>query len=433
MVTFALTLLTGLAFGMGPALAVGRADPQGTLRDETRGSTESTRSRRLRGVLVAGQIALCVSLLAAAGLLARSLWEMTTAPLGFNPNKLLTFTVQLPNAKYRTYQLHATFHSQFAERLRALPGVTDVANMAELPTTMGIGNGLFVEARPWAPGEPVPIIRTAIVSDDYFRTLGIPIKQGRAFNSTDALGAPPVIVISEAMAAKYWPKGNAVGSRMRYGPPDPDAPWVTIIGVAGNVRNNLNLLGPESIMFLPLRQQPIGETFIVRTAGEPEALVNTIRRVLREIDPALPMYKVSTMQSVIDGRLATRRLPVVLMMGFGGLALLLASVGIYAMFASMASAREREFGVRIALGSSRGAVARLVLRQGGVWMALGLVLGAAGVAAAGRLVRTQLYRVPEFDPIAIGAALLVLLVCASVALLMPVRRATSVDPITILR
>ena len=139
------------------------------------------------------------------------------------------------------------------------------------------------------------------------------------------------------------------------------------------------------------------------------------------------------MQSVIDGRLAARRLPVLLMMGFGGLALLLASVGIYAMFASMASAREREFGVRIALGSSRGAVARLVLRQGGVWMVLGLVLGALGVAAASRLVRTQLYRVPELDPISIGSAVVVLLLCAVIALLMPVRRATRVDPITVLR
>jgi predicted permease len=432
-VTFALTLLTGVGFGIGPALAVGRADPQGTLRDETRGSTESARSRRMRGVLVAGQIALCVSLLAAAGLLARSLWEMMTAPLGFNPDKLLTFTVQLPNAKYSTPAARATFHSQFSDRLRALPGVTGVANTAELPTTMGIGNGLFVEERPWAPREPVPIIRTARVSDDYFRTLGIPLKRGRVFNATDALGAPPVIVISEAMAAKYWPKGNAVGSRMRYGPPDPTEPWVTVIGVVGNVRNNLNALGPESIMFLPLRQQPFGETFIVRTPGEPEALVNTVRRVLREIDATLPMYKVSTMQSVIDGRLAARRLPVLLMMGFGGLALLLASVGIYAMFASLASAREREFGVRIALGSSRGAVARLVLRQGAMWMALGLILGAAGVVAASRLVRTQLYGVPELDPIAIGAAVLVLLLSASVALLMPVRRATRVDPITVLR
>jgi predicted permease len=311
--------------------------------------------------------------------------------------------------------------------------VTGVANAAELPTTMGIGNGLFVEERPWGPNEPVPIIRTGRVSDDFFKTLGIPLRQGRFFNSTDVLGGPPVIIISEAMAKKYWPKGNAVGSRMRYGPPDPNEPWVTVVGVVGNVRNNLNLLGPEPIMFLPLRQQPFGETFIVRTAGEPEALVNTVRRVLREIDPGLPMYQVSTMQGVIDGRFAARRLPVMLMMGFGGLALLLASVGIYAMFASMASAREREFGVRIALGSSRGAVARLVLRQGGVWMVLGLVLGALGVAAASRLVRTQLYRVPELDPISIGAAVVVLLLCAIIALLMPVRRATRVDPITVLR
>jgi putative ABC transport system permease protein len=171
----------------------------------------------------------------------------------------------------------------------------------------------------------------------------------------------------------------------------------------------------------------------VKTSGDPSAMTSAVRGVLRAVDPGLPMYQVSTMEKVISRGYAARRLPVLLMMGFGVLALLVASVGIYAMFATMATAREREFGVRMALGSSRGAVARLVIRQGGVWMALGLILGSAGVFAATRLVQTQLFGVAPFDPLTIGAAVVVLLVCSVVALLVPVRKATRVDPITVLR
>ena len=186
-------------------------------------------------------------------------------------------------------------------------------------------------------------------------------------------------------------------------------------------------------MFFPLRQQPFGENFAVKTSGDPSQMTSAVRAALRGIDPGLPMYQVATMQNVVDRGFAARRLPVLLMVGFGVLALLVASVGIYAMFATMATAREREFGVRMALGSSRGAVAGLVIRQGGVWMALGLVLGAAGVFATTRLVRTQLFGVPQLDPLTIGAAVVVLMLCAGIALLVPVRRATRVDPITVLR
>jgi hypothetical protein len=271
------------------------------------------------------------------------------------------------------------------------------------------------------------------VSDDYFKVFGIPIKEGRTFTSSDVLGAPPVAVIAEEMATRYWPQGNAVGSRFHWGPPDPDQPWTTVVGVVDNMRNSPTALGPELMMFHSLRQQPFGENFAVKTSGEPSQITNSARTVLRRIDPGLPMYRVSSMQDVVDKGYAARRLPVLLMMGFGVLALLVASVGIYAMFATMASAREREFGVRIALGSSRGAVAGLVIRQGGVWMALGLLLGAAGVFATTRLVRSQLFGVLAFDPLTIGAAVLVLLVCAGAALLVPVRKATRVDPITVLR
>ncbi|HEY6829807.1 MAG TPA: ABC transporter permease [Gemmatimonadaceae bacterium] len=433
LVTFALTLATGLAFGAGPAISVGRSDPQRTLRDETRGTSESVRSRRMRGVLVAGQMALCVSLLAGAGLLLRSLWAMTSAPIGFDPNGLLTVTLQPTGGKYGTLAARNRLFDDVLEKVRALPGVADAAVVSQLPTTMSNSNGLFIQDAPWAPNEPVPFISTGAGSEDYFRTLRIPVKQGRVFNTADGPNAPPVIVINEAMARRYWPKGNALGAHVHIGPPNPTAPWITVIGIVGNVRNDPTRLAPEPTMYLPFRQSSFGNVLAIRTSGDPIALTSAVRRAVAAVDPMIPLYKISTVNDVIGDGYVMRRLPVVLITAFGGLALLLVSVGVYAMFANMAAAREREFGVRVALGSSRGAIARLVLGQGGVWMAAGLVIGAGGVVAAARLLRSQLFGVPQFDPIAIGTALAVLLICAAVALLVPVRRATRVDPITVLR
>jgi predicted permease len=431
-VTFLLALLTGLAFGVAPALSVGRADPQGTLREEGRGSSESRRSRRLRGVLVAGQIALCVSLLAAAGLLARSLWAMTAAPLGFDADGLLSVTVPLPANEYATNEARVRLHDQLAERLGALPGVSGVAVMRALPTTVDNSNGFFIQGSPWASGSTVPFILTSRVSEDYFRTMGTPLKRGRVFATTDRAGGPPVAVINEAMAKRYWPRGDAIGAHIRMGP-DPTAPWKEIVGIVGDVRNDPARPAPDPMIYLSNRQEPWGDMYAIRTHGDPLALVAAVRREVAALDPKLPMYKVATVRSMLDDRLTSRRLPVVLMTAFGALALVLASVGVYAMFANMAAAREREFGVRVALGSSRGAIAALVLRQGGAWMALGLALGALGVLAVTRAVGGLLYGVSRFDPIALGLAALLLLACGTVALLVPVRRATRADPISVLR
>jgi putative ABC transport system permease protein len=430
-VTFALALITGLAFGVGPALSVGRSDPQRTLRDDTRGASESVRTRRMRGILVAGQIGLCVSLLAAAALVTRGLLAITSAPIGVNPDNLLTFTLQVPGAKYRTTISRVQLHDQIEQAIRTLPGVAGVASMTSLPTTVTNSNGIFIEGSPRSPNDAVPFVLTVIASDDYFHTLGVPLKQGRVFNASDRPDLPQTIIINDAFARQYFPKGNAVGSRIHIGPPGPDL--LTIVGVVGNVRNDPTHLMPEPMMYLANRQAPGGDTYAVRAKGNPTALLPEVRRAIASVDPVIPIYRVSTLNDVIGDTFRARRLPVVLMTAFGSLALLLASVGVYAMFASMAAAREREFGVRVALGSSRGAIAGLVLRQGGVWMVIGLAIGAIGVGVASQLVKTQLFGVPEFDPIAIGAAVVALLVCATAALLVPVRRATRVDPITVLR
>ena len=426
-------VIAGLAFGMAPALSVGRSDPQDTLRDDTRGASESRRSRRLRGVLVAGQIALCVSLLAGAGLLARSLWAMTSAPLGFDPDGVLTANVQLPSSRYQTIDAVIDFHAQVEERLGALPGVTAVASTGELPTRVMSRNGVFVEGAAPTPDDAVPFVLYTSVSDGYFRTLEIPLLSGRTFGPEDHADAPPVTVISEAMAKRHWPNGGALGSRLRMGP-NPNAPLITVIGIVGDVRNDAAKLQPEPQAYGSLRQGPsLASMYIVRTNGDPVSLVRPFERTLRDIDAGIPLHQARPLGDVLAEGLAGRKLPVVLMTAFGALSLLLASVGVYAMFASMAAAREREFGVRIALGSSPSQLAGLVVRQGALWMVLGLAAGAVGVYFVAKLLGTMLYGVAPFDPVTLAAAVLLLLVCASIALLGPVRRASRVDPISVLR
>jgi hypothetical protein len=302
-----------------------------------------------------------------------------------------------------------------------------------VPTKINNNNGVFVQSRPLAANEAVPFVTTGRVSDDFFRTMHIPLIAGRTFNSADRENSTPVMVVTEAFVKRFLPPGSPVGQQIRYGPPNPDQPWTTIVGVVGNVKNNPLALSPEPVMFFSLRQQAFGDVYAVRVAGDPMAILPTVRATLKSIDPGLPIFDVRTFDEVVSEGYAARRLPVLLMSAFGILALLLASVGVYAMFTSMAAAREREFGVRIALGGSRSSVARLVLRQGGRWMIVGLVVGGAGIIVAARLVRSQLTGVPPFDPFTIAGAVLVLLLCAGVALLVPVRRATRVDPISVLR
>jgi len=432
-VTLLLSLVTGLAFGLVPAVSVGKGNTQSTLRDETRGSSEGRRARRLRGVLVAGQIALCVSLLAGAGLLVRSLWAMATAPLGFDPNGVLAVNLQVPSMAYNTAESRARFFDRLEERVRTLPGVRSVASTGELPSSHMNRNGLSIEGVTWPAGEGQPFIAYASVSDDFFRTMRIPLREGRTFGPQDRPGAPQSIVISEGMARKYWPNGGAVGARIKLGPNE-TMPWMQVIGVVGDIRNDPARPQPEPMTYAASRQDPWGtRTLLVRTTGDPLALVKPVQREVAAIDPSFAIHDPSPLSAIVSDRLSSRRLPVVLMTAFGALALLLASVGVYAMFASMAAAREREFGVRVALGSTRAAIAGLVLRQGGVWMALGLVVGAAGVVVVSRMLGSLLYGVRPLDPVALGAAAGVLVVCAIVALLAPVRRATRADPISVLR
>ena len=433
---FGLALATGLAFGAAPALSARRWNTQTTLREGTRGTSESRRSRALRGVLVAGQIALSVSLLAGAGLLARSLWAMMAAPLGFQPDHVLAVPVQLAGSRYDSLGTRVRFYEEVTERLRRLPGVVAVGSTSSVPGKILERNGFTIEGVTW-PNEAQAFTLFVAVSDGYFRTIAVPLLRGRTFDARDGGAADHeaarTVVISESMARRWWPQGDALGARIRIGP-DPKAPLHEVIGIVGDVRNDPAASKPEPAMYQSIREYPWDDqTFVLRTAVDPRSLTRAVEWELAAVDPEVPVKSISTLNDVLGAGLAGRRLPVVLLSGFGMLALVLVSVGVYAMFATLAAAREREFGVRVALGSSRGAIAGLVLRQGAAWMVLGLALGAFGAAVVGRLIRGQLFGVQAFDPLALGAAVVVLILCAAVALYVPVRRATQTDPILVLR
>jgi putative ABC transport system permease protein len=433
LVTAILSVCAGLAFGLAPALSVDRSDPQGALRAGIRGASESRRSHRLRGLLVAGQIALCVSLLAGAGLLARSLWAMTTAPLGFDPDHVLTATVQMPPRDYPTPAARIRFLEQFADRLRTLPDVQAVADVTMIPTAGVSRTSFVIDGAPPRPNEAQPGALRAMVSDDYFRTLRIPVRQGRTFDTRDRLGAPPTVVISESMARRYWPEGNALGARIRLSA-DARAPVMEVVGIVGDVRNDRARPDAEPMLYRSSRQSPWPfSAFVLRTGGDPLALLKPMERELAAVDRGLALQRAMSLRTVVGEGLAGRQLPVLLMTSFGALALVLASVGVYAMFASIAAARAWEFGLRMVLGSRPRAIAGLVVREGAGWMAIGLAGGAVGVVLVVRLLRGLLYEVPPFDPIALGAAVAILVCCATIALLIPLRRATHVDPATALR
>jgi putative ABC transport system permease protein len=311
--------------------------------------------------------------------------------------------------------------------------VRRVASVTQLPTPDMSRNLLVIEGRK-LEGDGPTFIPYASVSDEYFRTMGVSLKSGRTFGAMDHADATNAIVISESMAHRYWPNGGAIGTRIQISPLTSER-WGEIVGIVADVRLHPTEPELDLMAYASTRQDAMrgNRTFVVRTSGDPLALVAPIQRELSALDPEVPLRDPITLRDLLDGSLAGRRLPVMLMAAFGVLALILASVGVYAMFATMAAAREREFGVRIALGSTRAEIAHLVFRQGALWMLVGLAGGALGITVVARLLRDLLYGVSPFDPLAIAAAVLALLLCATVALLVPIRRATRVDPITVLR
>ncbi|HEX5438269.1 MAG TPA: ABC transporter permease [Gemmatimonadaceae bacterium] len=429
-----LSLLSALAFGLAPALAGTRFDLHGSLAESSRGASGGRASARTGRVLVAAQVALAVMLLIGAGLLGRTLVALEQTGVGYDVGSdVLTFNVALSSPRYASTGQRTAFFTLFTRSLRALPGVRGVGRVVVAPwegyTAFG-PDSFAVEGRARAAGI-ADLANQVTVSAGYFAALDIPVRRGRAFTSLDRENAPLVAVISESLAREYWPGASPLGQRIRLG--NQRAPWMEVVGVVGDVRERPSDDAPPTV-YVPMQQHPQGwAAVVVRTTGNATALVPAIRRVLYQMDPALPVVGAQTMRDVFNGMLSAQRLPMIFTTAFAMLALILAALGTYSVLAYSVTARHREFGIRTALGARRGSVLALVVRQGMTMALIGTVVGLLLAAAGTRVLTGLLVGVTPHDPVTFVAVPLILLAVSAAACLIPARRATRVEPVEALR
>jgi predicted permease len=428
-VTLGVTVICGLLFGLVPAMSAS-GGIQSTLKDAGRGSSGGANRHKLRTALVMGQLALATVLLIGAGLLVRSLIQLQRIDLGYSTESTLTFEVGLPGTRYPTAESQDAFFDQMYTRLGGLPGVVAVGGWGNLPLLGGSSSSLAIDGKP-VEGK-LPEVGYQVVSDDVFRAMRIPLKRGRWLTSVDNAKAPSVALVSEGLARQFWPNADPIGSRIRLGP-DPSEPWITIVGIVGDVRRGVSG-EPRPTAYIPSRQDHWGgAAVVVRTSGDPMGLLPAVRRELKALDPTLPVVEPRTMEDVQSARLADRRLPMQLMSAFAALALALAAVGVYGVMAYSVASRTREIGVRVALGAQPASVFAMVLRQGLGAALVGLAVGLAGAYALGGLLTKLLYGVSPRDVLTFGVVAGTLIAVTVAACLIPARRAVRVDPLHALR
>jgi putative ABC transport system permease protein len=436
--TALLAVVTGILFGLLPALQLSRPDVTGVLKDGGRGGTAG-RSRQLaRRVLVVLQLASSVVLALAAGLLIRSLIELNRIDLGFNPGNVLTAQVQVPATDYPQPADVVRFHRQVIERIAQIPGVRAAGSARVLPLARSIGDwSIKIEGRPYVPEEN-PNGDYQAVTPGYFDAMSLKLIRGRFLTGADREGTQPVVVINETMASRYWPGEDAIGRQFHMG--TDDKPWLTIVGIVGNVRHNAVIEEGRAEMYLAHSQlpehiggAPRGMTLVVKTDGHPLAIAGSLRDAIRTIDRNLPVSDIRTMDDVAASALAQPRFVTFLLALFAATALTLAAIGIYGTISLLVSERTQEMGIRLALGADRPTILKLVLGQGMILTAIGLSAGLAGAMILTRTLSGLVYGVGTLDPFTFIAVPVMLAVVALLACVIPARRAASVDPITTLR
>jgi putative ABC transport system permease protein len=441
--TLAVSMLAGVAFGLAPALAASRTDLNDALKQGgARGGVGS--GRRLRGAFVVSEVALALVLLVGAGLLIQTLYRLRGQYSELRPESVLTLRTMLADNRYGEPARRAAFYEQVLARVESLPGVTAAGYTTAVPLTRkGGANGLSLEGRDNGPSATWNANHRQ-VTPDFFRAMGQTLREGRAFDARDDEGAPSVAAVNEAMARSYWPGESAIGKRFKVGSPDSPQPWMTIVAVVSDVRQMGADAPVKPEMYVPYRQaapywpKPPYSFFtprdlVVRTSGDPQNLVASVRNAIHEVDPYQPISGVRTMDEVLGVETAQRRLGMILLTAFAALALLLASLGIYGVLAFFVVQHTQEIGVRLALGARPSDVLRLVVGRGMKLALAGVGVGLAASLGLARLLTSLLYGVSPGDP-ATYALVAVLLTCvALLACLIPARRATKVDPMVALR
>jgi predicted permease len=441
-----ISILTGLVFGLAPALHSAKVALSSAIREGGRGAGYGKRTGRLRDVLIVSELAFAVILMVGAGLLLRTLRDLLQENPGFNPTQVVAANMQLPNPNesemdpYLDFPRRANFDRELLRRMKAIPGVELAAITSALPSTNtnpnavgGVANeGFAIEDRPVESSQDLRAERIRI-SPDYFKVLETTLLRGRSFTEGDEDGKPMVAIIDESTAHKYWPDRDPLGRRVRFAR-NPTKPWTTIVGVVGDIKSDgLDIDGVPHIYVSTYQDNGKRLSVVLRTSLPATLLEPQIRHEIQDIDPGLPVFGVSSMNDVLDRSLASRRFSTNLVGGFAGLAVLLASIGIYGLLAYMVGQRSREIGIRMALGARRADILRMFLGKGVALAGVGIIAGLVFSASTASMMASLLYGVRPHDPAVFLIVPLLLLAVAALASYLPARRATKVNPIVALR
>jgi predicted permease len=431
--TCAVTLATGLLFGLAPALTASRTDTQQTLKEAGRSVSANRFRQAIRRGLVVVEIALALSLLVCAGLLVKSFSRLQQVETGFRPDHLLTFDLALPRTQYATEAQQIEFFDRALARLASVPGVRAVGLTSSLPFSNSVSTGSFnVEGYVPPPNHPSPWGDIRVVSPGFFEALGVPLLSGRVFDEQDGPDAVKVAVVDEEMVHRYWPHESPIGKRLSTSSRNPD--FITVVGVVRHTHDEGLDADARVQIYVPYRQRGLPVlSAALRTVTEPRSALPGVRAALQELDPALPLFGVHTMTELVDTSTEPRRFSTLLLSLFSGMALLLAALGIYGVMSYAVAQRSHELGVRMALGAAKREVLGLVLRQGMALAAAGLVLGVLAALGLTRFFQSQLFGIQATDPETFLQMTAILAVVALAANLLPALRATRVDPIVALR
>jgi putative ABC transport system permease protein len=426
------TLTTGVLVGVLPALSSASVNPQASLQDASRGTVGGSLRRRARATLVVVEVALAVAITTGAALLLRSFVSVTNVNPGFETTNLLTWQMNLP-PRLSAEADRLAFYRDFFARMEALPGVVSVGGTTRVPLgSTSVSTTVQIEGRP-VPVSELPEVQFRRAMHDFFETMGIPIRRGRGFDESDGPTAPRVAVINETMARRLFPNQDPIGQHVRMGP-NPSGAWTTIIGVIGDIKHGglEEEMQPE-LYISYLQGAPVGPFIVMRTAGDPAAMAETVRAEVRSIDKTIPIYDMRTMSALRSESVSMRRFILMIVVAFGALALGLAAIGVYGVMSLVVSERTREVGVRLALGAQPSELLTMILGQAAKLAGIGVALGVIAAAMIMPLLDSQLYGVRASDPATFLAVPAMLLAIAALAALVPARKAMRVDPVTALR
>ena len=434
--TLLVSLVTGLIFGLAPALRVARTNLHDTLKEGGRGAAGDLGGLTLRRGLVIGTVALALTLLVGAGLMIRSFARLVGVDPGFRPERLLTFNLALPSSKYGNDTLRLAAFDRVSEVIAAVPGVTATGATSVLPFSGDWSTGSFnVEGYQAPANTPGPWGDIRLVTPGFLSALGVPLIKGRQFTEQDGPGAPGAVIVDEEMVRRYWPKEDPIGKRITFNNlTDSSISWIQVVGVVGHTLHEGLDGGRRVQLYFPMRQLPQGAmAFVVRTNGDPMAAVAPVKTAIKGIDQDLPISNVSSMEDLIDVSTGPRRFSMVLLAIFSGLAAGLAAIGLYGVMSFTVTQRAKELGVRLALGAGTEDVLRLVLTQGMRLVLVGVGIGLVAALALSRVLRSMLFNVSATDPLTFVLISLLLVVVTLLATWLPARRATRVDPVVVLR